>query len=248
MVFKVSRHHCSDMQTASASRIGESVHESDDDGVIFGDSCERRVFIPGSNKQNTAVAGDINGAQQRAPAIDPLCALGLFPSSPYALLRQNTPVPDTTAKEECTNKRARRSKSPKQQRGATDALGRGACVRLEQPWTTAAATSSRGKHVSCPTPVARYDDPSHQASFEEIYSPQQLQRSGGRSPSKAHVNQARPALYSTPGGVSFDDDESSIFLLQKLRADEKATVEEAARLRGEADASVMIRRFWRRSG
>lgn len=233
------------MQTDSASDVDEGVHGSDDDGVLFGDGCERRVFFPGSNKQNTAVAGDVHGAQRRAPATDPLFALGLFPSSPYILLRQNAPAPDNVAQEECTNNRARRSKSPAQQRGATDAFGRGAYAPLEQPWTTAAATSCPSKHFSSPTPAARHHGRSKEACYEKIYSPQK-KRSRGRFKPIADGNQGGPA-YSASGG-SYNDDESAIFLLQKIRADEKATIEEATRLRCEADASVMIRRFWRRSG
>lgn len=223
------------MKTASAPRVDEGAREGDDDGILFGDSCERRVFFPGSGKHNTAVAGDVHGSQQRAPATDPLCALGLFPSSPYGLLRQNAPAPDNAAQPECINKKARRSKSPKHEARAID-VGRGAYAPLEQLWTTAAATAYRGKRCSSPAPME---------SYEEIYSPQKLQRCRGRLKPVADGNQESPA-YSA-AGESFDD-ESAMFLLQKIRAGERATVEEAARLRCEADASVMIRRFWRRSG
>ena len=234
------------MKTAKASSIDEGVGESDEDGVLFGDSCDRRVFFPGSNKQNAAVAGDVHGAQQRAPATDPLYALGLFPSSPYTALRESAPGPGNAAQEDSTSNRARRSKSPKPRRAAVDALGRSACAPLEQPWTTAAATSCRGKR--CPSPIsgARHHDPRQVASYEEIYSPQKLRCRRGRFKSAADGNQERPT--NSTAGEPFDDDESATFLLQKIRADEKAMAEEAARLRCEADASVMIRRFWRRSG
>lgn len=241
---KYNRHNGGEMQTARASIVDEGVRESDDDGVLFGGSCERRIFFPGSN-EHTKAAGDVRGAQQRAPATDPLYALSLFPSSPYIALRENVPVPGNAAQEERTSNRARRSKSPKKQLAATDALGRGACAPLEQPWTTAAATSCRGKRFPSPTAMTRHD-PSQVASYKEIYSPQKLQRCRGRFKPAADGNQERST--HSAAGESFDDDESAIVLLQKIRADEKATVEEAARLRCEADATVMIRRFWRRSG
>lgn len=238
------------MLPASTSRVDEGVHESDQDGVHFGDRCERRVFFPGSNKQHTAVADDVHGAQQRASAAtDPLSALGLLPSSPYTLLRESAPAPGHAVQEETTNSnRARRSNSPKQQR-ACEAPGRGDRRPLELPWTTAAATSTscRGNRFRSPTPEARHRRPSQEASYEEIYSPQKLQRSRDRLKRRADENHGRPAYSAAAGGL-FDDDESAIFLLQKIRAGERATAEEAARLRCAADASVMIRRFWRRSG
>eukprot|EP00752_Nemacystus_decipiens_P009669 g8638.t1 len=81
------------MKVAGASSVEEGVLDSDGDGIIFGDSCERRVFLPSSNEQKVAVADNDHGANQRAPATDPLYALGLFPSSPYAALLDSSPVP-----------------------------------------------------------------------------------------------------------------------------------------------------------
>lgn len=222
-----------------------------DDGILFGDSCERRVFFPGSNKRNAAVAINVHGSHPRAAAAtDPLSALGFFPASPYVVLRQNAPVPAISAQEESDNKREKGSKSPTHQqhhaqrphsRGAVDTFGITPYSSIEQPWTTAAATSCHGERRTSP-----YHGSSQEPTFEDIYSPQRPRRSRGRRRRRADVTQG--SSYRSASEEYFGEDESAVLLLKKIRADEEATLGEAARLRSQADASSMIRRFWRRSG
>lgn len=223
-----------------------------DDGILFGDSCERRIFFPGSNKRNTAVAENVRGSHHRAAAgTDPLSALGLFPTSPYVVLRQNAPLPESSAKEENDNNREKRSKSPTHEqpylqrphsREAVEILAKRSCSSIEPPWTTAAATSCHGERRT----TSPYDGSSQEPTFEDIYSPQRPRRFRGRRRRPADGTQR--SSYCTVSEDSFGEDESAVLLLQKIRADEKAAFDEAARLRRQADASSMIRRFWRQSG
>lgn len=234
-------------ESASPTRLvvdHEGASWEEDDGVLFGSRCNKRVFFPGPNSQTAVVASDVFGAHQRAPAKDPLSALGLFPSSPYAILRKNAPLAVGAAQHDESTARERRSNSPPQQpsptREAKFSLFKDVSAPLEPLWTTAAATACGGKRYPSPPPT-RY-----QQTACEIYSPQRLQRSRGRCRRNVEADPRRSTCLV--GDESFGEDPSAVLLLDKIRADEKATGEEAARLHREADATVMIRRFWRCSG
>lgn len=221
-----------------------------DDGILFGGNCERLIFFPGSNKRNEAVAVNVHGSHQRTAAVtDPLSALGLFPPSPYDVLRQNAPVAAYSAQEESVNG-ARVSKSPNHQhlhsqrpssREEIKTVEKKGFSSIEEPWTTAAATSGNGGRHTSP-----HHGSSQEPTFEEIYSPQRPRRCRGRR--QRHADVTRKSSNCSASEESLREDESAVLLLQKIRADEKATLYEAARLRNQADASAMIRRFWRRSG
>lgn len=245
-------------QTRSASPTqakdrgpGDGNVGGDDDGILFGDRSERRVFFPGSNKRNAAVAVNVHGSHRRTGAgTDPLSALGLLRPSPYVVLQQNAPAPAISAQEE-SDGRARGSKSPTHQqhhsqrpssRAVAGFLGKSSQSSIEPPRITAAATSGHGGHHISP-----YHGSSREAiSYEDIYSPQRPRRSRGRRRRRADVTQGNSNRSASE--ESFGEDESVVLLLQKIRADEKATLDEAARLRTQPDARAMIRRFWRRSG
>lgn len=233
-------------QSASPTRVldQEGAIEEDDDGVLFGSRCNKRVFFPGSNGQTAAVAADIFGAHQRTQVKNPLHALGLFPSSPYAVLRKSVPLAVAAAQHEKPTARERRSNSPGQQPSPTSAANgafcKDVCAPLEPLWTTAAATACGGKRYPSPAP-RRY-----QQTACEIYSPHRLQRSRGRY--RRNVEADPRSSTCIVGDETFGEDPSAVVLLEKIRTKEKATGEEAAQLRLEADASVMIRRFWRYSG
>jgi len=227
-------------ESASPTRVvnHEGASEEDDDGVLFGSRSDRRVFFAGSgsNRQIAAVAADVLGARQRAPSKDPLHALGLFPSSPYAVLRKNAPVAVAAAHHDDSTARTRRSNSPPQQQyptsTGTGAFGKDIYAPLDPLWTTVAETAYGGKHYPSPGPT-RY-----QQTACAIY----------RGHCRRNVEAGPRSSTCSVGDESFEEDPSAVLLREKIRADQKATGEEAARLRQEADASVMIRRFWRYSG
>lgn len=240
---------------------------SDVDGVLFGESCERRIFLPVSNKRN-AVAEDVHGAQQRTSSstsrtlADPLGALGLVPPSPYAALRHKMPVAA-----EAGDDAGRRTKTPSSPPSgfANDTLGlNNSSVSLDQRYSSAVTTSFSGRYdISCRP--SHFDEGAHQtASFEEIYSPQRLQRAGGRGPKGVKIcDKGRPTstlsvdhdgrIQDSPSLVKptlecFGRDASTLTLVQRMRIHGHPVSEQATRLRREADPGAMIRRFWRSSG
>ena len=225
-------------ESASPVRVHEGIDGEDDDGVLFGSSCDRRVFFASSNKHTPVVAADVLSARQRLPTKDPLHALGLFPLSPYAILRKNTTNVVVAAgqhNDSSATVRGPRSKSPTRQPSPPSAVT-GALWDVCTPPEKAIG----GKHYASLAPK-RY-----QETACEIYSPQRLQRYRGRR--RRNVDATPRSVTCLEHENSLREGDSTDFFLEKIRTVEKATSEEVARLRCEADPSVMIRRFWRYSG
>lgn len=242
------------MQTRSTSPVracGGGDDVGDDDGIVFGDRCERRVFVPGSSSRNVAVASNLHGSKERRTAAgkDPLHALGLVSPSPYPILRKNTTVATAAVRQEARIEAGRQVDSPSEQPLRThrqisrtaqgqETLSNHPFVSSKEPWTSVAPTSGCGGRHNSSSPPPRYHGLPHGTSYGAIYSPQRNRRRGADT-DKGHLNSSFKY---------FDQDKSAMLLLQRIRANEQVMAEEVVRLRREADPRVMIRRFWRSSG
>lgn len=211
------------------------------DGVLFGETCERLVYFPGSNNHCAAAAVDAHGALRVAPT-DPLSALGLFPVSPYGDLKRSAWVP--VAKEDGARRRSKSSDKPRQRSPqkprATSTNG--------TPGTTTTAVSQQQQSTTTTThkknPSPSRDKDAREKIYEDIFSaPQRAQHEGGTS-----RRRRRRSDGLDPRQHYCLEEQSAAVLLQRIRADEAATLKEAVRLQREANPSLLLRRFLRCSG
>lgn len=271
-------------------RGGSQTKRACREGVLFGNSCERRVFFPSSQNATRAEVAvvdededeDTDGrrskphrdgrrwAQQqhrketpfnadklatlaplRLAVIDPLSALGLMPRSPYKILRRSAvPVPAVAADEDGAPEK-RRSK-PLDRLPSAEAQHRHSI-----DYNTPMVLPPRGNgSLRWLTPRGRNSFPLkdfdlRDATFEDIYSPQRSQRAGSSTvarESAIHHRRGNCRDDNLAIASGYEESGSVATLLRRIRADERATIREATRLRREADPGALIRRFLRSSG
>lgn len=211
--------------------LSTSMTPSGDDGILFGESCERRVFFPGSSKQ-VAASIDANDALH-ITSKDPLRALGLLSPSPYVVLKRSAPV--SAAQGGDTVKRSRTPNQPHRfpKQGSADTVR---VIRSTSPQQPSRTTQRCGESPP-------HDCGALEAIYGGKHSPQRIQRHGVFRDRRRGTNET-----GNPPFDSFRQDQSVAMIYHKTWPDEAATRREATRLRREADPSILIKRFLRSFG
>lgn len=219
--------------TKSSDREGDI-----DDGVLFGDSCDRRVFFPNSNENSKAKVLEADQSLY-ARSTYPLVALGLLPPSPYVDLKRvalHVPAvvdqPDVHRTKFPTHqKQSHRSSTPRARRDGADQVA----PKQEHRQSTE-ATHLRRK--SLPNDVRG----TNEMAYEHVYSREQI----------LHVQpscrSSRRSQHNSRACASKERHQAAKKFQSKSGTDETASIREVTRLRREADPSILLRRFLRVSG